>query len=187
MHAQQRAVLVGVGQDADFPQLLGMGGRGSGEVLLEGQFQDRQEQPFSQRGVLERENLYLVLRGPEDVVVLLRAGLDPIEVDGYEDGEGLDGVDEPGAMEPRTGGGQAVRGEDDVERKEDKQVVEVGRVQIADNAQDFFEVGVDAEGLHVHGYEVQVELVEDGVDVEHDARLAAEQGTDVRPGARFED
>lgn len=107
VRAQQRAVLVGVGQDADFPQLRRMGGRGGGEVRLESQFQNRQQQPFSQgKGVLQgEEGLCLVLGGPEHVALVLRAGsgsgagAGPVVVDGHEDREGLDGVDEPGSVQ----------------------------------------------------------------------------------------
>lgn len=53
--------------------------------------------------------------------------------------------------------------------------------------QDFFEVGVDAEVLHVHGDEIKVELVEHGVHVERDARFAAEQGVEVRARVQPED
>lgn len=53
--------------------------------------------------------------------------------------------------------------------------------------QDFFEVGVDAEDLDVHGDEIKVELVEHGVNVERDARFAAEQGVEVRTGVQSED
>ena len=104
VRAQQRAVLVGVGQDADFPQLRRMGGCGRGEVRLESQFQNRQQQLFAQKGVLQGEGLYvclcLVLRGPEHVALVLRAGPRPVVVDGHENRQRLDGVDEPGRVQP---------------------------------------------------------------------------------------
>lgn len=91
-----------------------------------------------------------MLRGPKDIVMVLRARLDPVKINRYEDGKGLYGVDKPRRMKSRTGSGQGVRGKNDVERKEDNQVVEVGWVQTRDNLQDFFKTRVNAEVLHVH-------------------------------------
>ena len=99
---------------------------------------------------MQGKTLSFMLRGPKDIVMVLRARLDPVKINRYEDGKGLYGVDKPRRMKSRTGSGQGVRGKNNVERKEDNQVVEVGWVQTRDNVQDFFKTRVNAEVLHVH-------------------------------------